>query len=143
MTDQQPQVAWQPAGGPAAEVASRRHRNTCGGSNRLERAAGRHRRGCGAPPPTWEHAGTLTLKAAGLETVASSEAHNTWLEILGQSLSALARSDRRPAGRRSHSASAGAERASAPESTRLGVVSLAFAEWSLPPLLVAFSPEYC
>src|ERR1035438_461946 len=45
-----------------------------------------------APRSTWEHAGTLTLKAAGLETVETNEARNTWLEILGQSLSGMARS---------------------------------------------------
>ena len=43
------------------------------------------------PHSTWEYAGTLTLKAAGLETVETNEARNTWLEILGQSLSGLAR----------------------------------------------------
>src|SRR5260370_20318415 len=43
------------------------------------------------PRSTWEYAGTLTLKAAGLETVETNEARNTWLEILGQSLSGLAR----------------------------------------------------
>ena len=37
-----------------------------------------------APQPTWEHAGTVTLQAAGLETVEITEARNTWLEILGQ-----------------------------------------------------------
>src|SRR5450759_1230358 len=44
------------------------------------------------PRSTWEHAGTLRLKAAGLETVETNEARNTWLEIPGQSLFALARS---------------------------------------------------
>jgi len=44
-----------------------------------------------APRATWEFAGTLTLKAAGLETVESGEARNTWFEILGQSLSSMAR----------------------------------------------------
>jgi len=43
------------------------------------------------PHSTWDHVGTLTLKAAGLETVEANEARNTWLEILGQSLSGLAR----------------------------------------------------
>ena len=34
-----------------------------------------------APRPTWEQAGTVTLQAAGLETVEINEARNTWLEI--------------------------------------------------------------
>jgi flagellar motor switch protein FliN/FliY len=45
-----------------------------------------------APRTSWEHTGTLTLKAAGLETVELIEARNTYIEILGQSLSSLARS---------------------------------------------------
>ncbi len=45
----------------------------------------------GAPRTTWEQTGTRTLKAAGLETVETGEAKNTWIEILGQSLSAVAR----------------------------------------------------
>lgn len=45
----------------------------------------------GAPRSTWEHAGTITLKAAGLDSVEENEARNTWLEILSQALSALAR----------------------------------------------------
>jgi hypothetical protein len=40
----------------------------------------------------WEYAGALTLKAAGLETVETAEAKNTWFEILGQSLAVVARS---------------------------------------------------
>jgi flagellar motor switch protein FliN/FliY len=45
----------------------------------------------GAPRSTWEYAGALTLKAAGLETVDTAEARNTWIEILSQSFSAMAR----------------------------------------------------
>jgi flagellar motor switch protein FliN len=45
----------------------------------------------GAPRSAWEYAGTITLKAAGLDSVEESEARNTWLEILGQALSVLAR----------------------------------------------------
>ena len=37
-----------------------------------------------APQHTWEQAGTITLQAAGLETVELSEARSTWLEILGK-----------------------------------------------------------
>jgi flagellar motor switch protein FliN len=45
----------------------------------------------GAPRSTWEYAGTITLKAAGLDSVEENEARNTWLEILSQALSNLAR----------------------------------------------------
>ena len=46
----------------------------------------------GAPRKTWEELGARTLRAAGLETVETADARSTWLEILGQSLSGLARS---------------------------------------------------
>jgi flagellar motor switch protein FliN/FliY len=45
----------------------------------------------GAPRSAWEYAGTMTLKAAGLDSVEEAEARNTWLEILSQALSTLAR----------------------------------------------------
>src|SRR5947207_1407284 len=44
-----------------------------------------------APRAAWEPAGTFTLKAAGLDTIELAEARNTWIEILGQSLSAMGR----------------------------------------------------
>src|SRR5689334_13716326 len=34
-----------------------------------------------SPAATWEHAGRLALKAAGLEEVPEGEAKKTWLEI--------------------------------------------------------------
>ena len=46
----------------------------------------------GTPRRTWEELGARTLRAAGLESVETADARNTWLEILGQSLSGLARS---------------------------------------------------
>ena len=95
MTDQRPEVQWQalsgalsevgppPDAGPEAEILwweqpFRVSSDTIGW--------------VGAARATWEYTGTLTLKAAGLETVESGEAKNTWFEILGQSLSAMARS---------------------------------------------------
>jgi len=45
-----------------------------------------------APKGAWENTGTITLKAAGLETVELIEARNTYIEIVGQSLASLARS---------------------------------------------------
>lgn len=83
MADQKPEVRWETAGAPPA------------GEDLLWWEQPFH----GAPGSpiwvatprsTWDYAGTLTLKAAGLETVETNEARNTWLEILGQSLSGLA-----------------------------------------------------
>lgn len=137
MTDRQPQVAWQTVGGTAAEVASGEYPYLWW-EHPFSAAAGALA-WVGAPQPTWEHVGTLTLKAAGLDTVASSEAQNTWFEILGQSLSAMARSIGGLLGREI-TCGAGAERESAPESTEWASVALTFADGAQPPLLVAFSP---
>lgn len=93
-----------------------------------------------APQATWEHAGTLTLKAAGLETVETGEAKNTWLEILGQSLSVMARSIGSVLGREVV-CEAGKERPpeSIPEAG--ATVSLSFGETSLAPLWIVFSDK--
>lgn len=93
----------------------------------------------GAPRATWEYAGTLTLNAAGLESVEASESRSTWLEILGQALSATARAIGSRLGREV-ACEGGAE--SAPESdVEHGIaVRLSFGEKELAPLYIAFSP---
>jgi len=137
MTDQRPQVAWQAVGGAAAEAASGEYPYLWW-EHPFSAAPGALV-WIGSPQPTWEHVGTLTLKAAGLDTVAASEAQNTWFEILGQSLSAMARSIGGLLGREI-TCGTGAEREAAPESTEWASVSLTFADGTQPPLLVAFSP---
>lgn len=93
-----------------------------------------------APRPTWEFIGTLTLKAAGLDTVDTAEARNTWFEILGQSLSALARSMGTLMGHEI-TCDAGVERSPAPEAADWATVSLTFGDSHLAPLLATFSPK--
>jgi flagellar motor switch protein FliN/FliY len=93
-----------------------------------------------APRATWEQAGTITLKAAGLETVEIAEARSTWLEILGQSLSAMARSIGSVLGREV-TCEAGAEKAPGPEPHESAAVTIAFPESPLDPLLIALSPK--
>ena len=137
MTDQRPQVAWQAVSGTAADVASAEH-TYLWWEHPFSAAAGTVA-WIGSPQPTWEHVGTLTLKAAGLDTVASSEAKNTWFEIIGQSLSAMARSIGGLLGREV-TCGTGAEREGAPESTEWASVSLTFADGAQPALLVALSP---
>jgi flagellar motor switch protein FliN/FliY len=92
------------------------------------------------PRTTWEYAGTLTLKAAGLETVETNEARNTWLEILGQSLSGLARSIGGVVGREV-SCEAGAERAPGANPETSASVSLAFGETPATQIWIGFSPK--
>jgi flagellar motor switch protein FliN/FliY len=137
MTDQRPQIAWQSVAGTAAEVASGEYPYLWW-EHPFSAAAGALV-WIGSPRPTWEHVGTLTLKAAGLDTVASSEAQNTWFEILGQSLSAMARSIGGLLGCEV-TCGAGAEREAAPECADWASVSLTFGESAQPPILVAFNP---
>lgn len=137
MTDQRPAVVWQPTGRPAAP-ATGAETEMLWWEQPLEGAADSIV-WVGAPAQTWQHAGTLTLKAAGLETVGASEAHSTWLEILSQSLSVLARSVTAILGGEVL-CEGGTERPSAPDARDWVSVTVAFGELSLPPLLIAFSP---
>jgi flagellar motor switch protein FliN/FliY len=94
----------------------------------------------GAPRSAWEYSGTLTLKAAGLETVELTEAKNTWFEILGQSLSAMARSIGVLLGREV-TLDAGVERTPDAELREWGSVSLTFPDATLAALVLAMSPR--
>lgn len=94
----------------------------------------------GAPQTTWEYAGSLTLKAAGLENVEITEARNTWLEILGQSLSSMGRSIGAVLGREI-TCEAGVERQPGAQAQEWVSVSLNVADAALAPLLLAFSPK--
>lgn len=93
----------------------------------------------GAPRATWEYAGTITLKAAGLETVETAEARNTWFEILGQSLSAMGRSIGSVLGNET-TCGAGVERAPDAGISEWASVSISLADAQLAPLLATFSP---
>ena len=92
------------------------------------------------PRSTWEYAGTLTLKAAGLETVETNEARNTWLEILGQSLSGLARAIGGVLGKEV-TCEAGTERAPETNPETAASVSLAFGGSPETTLWIGFSPK--
>ena len=140
MTDLRPQTSWQAVSGTASEAAE----TQAGAENEWlwweqpfqvgsDAAAW-----VGAPRALWEHAGTLTLKAAGLEKVEIGEARNTWFEILSQSLSAMARSIGSVVGREVN-CGAGLERSPAAGVQEWARISLGFAEGPPASLLVAFS----
>jgi flagellar motor switch protein FliN/FliY len=84
MAEQNAEIAWKPAPAPEAEAEQLWWKQP------LEIAPDMTI-WVMAPRPTWDQIGTVTLKAAGLETVETAEAKNTYIEILGQSLSPLAR----------------------------------------------------
>jgi flagellar motor switch protein FliN len=92
------------------------------------------------PHATWEYAGTLTLKAAGLETVEANEARNTWLEILGQSLSVLARAIGSVLGREV-TCDAGVERVPDANPEFSASLSVSFGETTLEPIWIGFSSK--
>ena len=84
------------------------------------------------------------MKAAGLETVETSEAKNTWLEILGQSLAVVARS----IGSMLHrevTTENGGEKPIDPSLTEWASVALVFstpdAPAGGPPLLLSMNPK--
>ena len=145
MTDRKPEIRWQAAGGTAAEALAAGHPPSGADSELLwwEQhfpIAPGMTAWIAAPRGVWEYCGTLTLKAAGLETVEAGEARNTWLEILGQSLGGVARSLTSLL-RREVTCETGSEHIPEPQPQEWAAVSIAFAEEQLPTLLLAFSPS--
>jgi flagellar motor switch protein FliN len=138
MTDQRPEVRWRAVAGTEAEAGVTPDADVLWWEQAFQFSADA-KAWVATPRQTWEHAGTLTLKAAGLETSSPDEIKNTWLEILGQWLSALARS------LASHLCSevsclAGVETGPAESPREWVLVSLSFGEMELPAIVAAFSP---
>ena len=140
MTDQRPDVRWEAVTGALAEVGAGQDYLWWEQPFQIDPVATVW---IAAPSATWEFAGTLTLKAAGLETVETAEAKNTWFEILGQSLAVMARS----IGSLLHrevTTENGGERPAPKTLNQWASVALKFstpdAQQDPSPLLVAFSP---
>ena len=141
MTDQRPTVRWEAVSGPLSEAGGGQSFLWWEQPFQIDPQAPLW---IAAPQTTWEYAGTLTLKAAGLETVETAEAKNTWFEILGQSLAVVARS----IGTLLHrevTTENGGERTADASLTEWASVTLTFAPpdapADAPPLLVALSPK--
>jgi flagellar motor switch protein FliN/FliY len=139
MADRKPDVTWQPGAAPDPE------QEVLWWEQPFKTGQGQTATGMtlwvAAPRATWESVGTLTLKAAGLETVETAEARSTWIEILGQSLSAMARSIGSFLGREVTCAD-GRESSPRPGLEDWASASLSFGESPLAPLSMAFSPEF-
>jgi len=145
MADQKPEVRWEVASGPLPETGVPGAETPAAETEILWweqpfQTTPETTVWVGAPRTTWEHAGTLVLKAAGLETVAASEAKNTWFEVVAQSLGAMARSIGSLLGCEV-TGGAGRENAPGPEAQEWAPVSLTFTETPLAPLLAVFSPK--
>jgi flagellar motor switch protein FliN/FliY len=131
MTDQRPEVSWTGAtGAPAADAELLWWEQPFQPHPDLVVWVA-------APRALWEHAGTVTLKAAGLENVDQAEVRNTWCEILGQSLGAMARSLSAVFGREV-TTDAGLERAADRGAGGWASVTMRFPDVDLPPLAIAF-----
>ena len=138
MAEQRREAAWQAVSGTVADVVADPEDQMLWWEQPLQFAP-EMKIWVGAPRTAWEQAGTVTLKAAGLDTVEIDEARNTWLEILGQALSPVARAIGSTLGREV-TCEAGAEGAPEAGIEEWARVSLSFPDAPLAPLLVAFSP---
>ena len=136
MTDQRPEIDWQPGNGPLSVTPDE---ETLWWEQPFQ-AAPEMVVWVAAPRALWEYAGTVTLKAAGLETVEQAEARNTWLEILGQSLGVMARSLGAVFGR-DVSCGAGVERPAGGQELSWASATLRFPDAQLPPLAIAIGPR--
>ena len=141
MTDQRPEVGWEAVSGALSEVNGGQDLLWWEQPFQIDPQAAFW---IGAPRGVWEYAGALTLKAAGLETVETAEAKNTWFEILGQSLAVVARS----IGSLLHrevTTENGGERAVDQSLAEWASVTLTFTAPDAPagasPLLVALNPQ--
>jgi len=138
MTDLRPATQWQAMEGNAAELAGP-DAEILWWQQPFQVAPGAVV-WVGAPKAVWEHCGTLTLKAAGLDTVDPGEARNTWFEILGQSLGVMARAIGAAIGSEV-TCEPGSEAAPDPAIRQWAVVQIAFPETQLPAVLAALSPR--
>jgi len=134
MADQKPEIHWQPGAPPSAD------QDLLWWEQPFQIAPGMLL-WVATPRPTWEYAGTVTLKAAGLETVETAEARNTWLEILGQSLSGLALAIGSVLGREV-SCEAGLERAPDAMPEVAASVTMSFGGTTQAPLWIGFSAPF-
>jgi flagellar motor switch protein FliN/FliY len=138
MAGEKPVIQWQPAAGPPPP-ADGAENEILWWEQPFLLAAGMAV-WVAAPRAAWEYAGALTLKAAGLETVDPGEARSTWLEILGQSLSAMGRSVGAIVGREV-ACGAGVERPPGAQVSDFAAITLQFAGSPPFPLTMAVSPE--
>jgi flagellar motor switch protein FliN/FliY len=136
MTDHRPDVSWCPGDGPPAAVSDEEtlwwEQPFQAGPEVVVWVA--------APRALWEYVGTVTLKAAGLETVDQAEARNTWLEILGQSLGLMARSLGVVFGREI-ACDPGVERPADSGASNWASVTVRFPDAELPPLAIVIAPR--
>ncbi len=137
MTDQHPAVQWRTASGAADGLGIGTGPDMLWSSYKL-RCPEQADIWIVTPKQTWEHLGTATLQATGLEASNSGEIRKTWLEILSQWASSFVRSLGSHLGREVTSEDAGENSTDIPCEWLLA--SLRFGNKELAPIAVAFSP---
>ena len=133
MTDQQPKVSFGLTAAPAAAD------DILWWDQRLN-IAGTPLISAGAPAATWQELGGRTLRAAGIDTVETADAKNTYLEILNQSLAGLAQALTGRLGTEI-TCTKGEETAAAAMAAEWAAVKVVYPDAALPALLVGFSPQ--
>lgn len=139
MAEQRPEIQWQPASGPVSSLAMDTSSEVLWWEQPLQFAPDM-KIWVGAPQSTWEYAGSLVLKAAGLDSVEAGEAKNTWIEVLGQSLSVVARGAGGMLGREV-SCETGSEAAPPEANKEWATLNLVFPDKTLEAVFVAFSSQ--
>jgi flagellar motor switch protein FliN/FliY len=139
MTDEKPDVRWEPGSGPVGGAYANASEPVLWWEQPFH-AAAELPVWVATPEAVWQHAGAVTLKAAGLETIAVEEIRNTWFEILGQSLGAMARSLGALLGREV-TCDNGVERAPDPHTEDWVSVKIRFRDADLPPMAMAVGPR--
>ncbi len=138
MTDQRPAAVWDPEDGPVEGVG------IAGASLIWEQSLSGWPEPVmwiAAPDPAWQDLGGRTLKAAGVEQVEDADARNTWLEVINQSLSELAKALSRRL-QREVLCERGVEIPGPPAQVEFAALRIDYGDGPLPPLLVAFSPAF-
>jgi len=140
MAEQRPEIHWQAVSGLLPSVLADPSAPMLWWEQPLQFAPGMTI-WAGAPAALWEHCGSLVLKAAGLDTFEQGEAQNTWIEVLGQALSTVARA---AVGILGHEVSCeGGAEAAAPDSiSEWASFQISFPDTPLDPVLLAFSPKF-
>jgi len=133
MTDRRPEVTWRAEAGAMTEIDPGPEAEMLWWQQKFQ-ILPQPALWVGAPRGAWEELGGRTLRAAGLESVETADARNTWLEILNQSVSSTARAVGARLGEEV-TCSEGAEQAPAPGSNRWFRIVLSF-DSPLPPIWV-------
>lgn len=137
MTDQHPSAAWEAVDGAWSEVSTGNTTETLWWEQSFQ-ILPEPVLWVGATQAVWEELGGRTLRAAGIEEVELADARHTWMEILSQALSSVARAASTRCGTEV-TCSTGSETAPPASVSQWARVRVSF-ESELEPVWVAVAP---